>query len=245
MPTFDAVLIAATPTVFNVVGDFLRIKKRTGVVADSISVDLFKDGQKVNVDFSGCDAGDATRAPKGYDQIVVTSTVAQTVTFQVMRGQFESNKVVGEVSVISGEVARSKAGVAFWAYASVGAVAAQFGQIELWNPVASGKRIIVEEVFPDPTTAGYVSLRDHNAAFATLIGNAASKLGGAALSSAEIRTTNNAAAQGTLISFTKTTLGTRKFGEPIVVTPGRGLVISDLTANDALNADIQFYEEVI
>lgn len=239
--------VAATPKTFTVVGNYFRIKKQSGSTAEATFVVFYKDGQKLDIDMSYSDAGDYCYAPNGFDRFDVTSTVAQDLTLQYAKGQVNSNRVIGEVSVISGELTRSKNNIAFWGYGGCAAVAAQFSHFQLWNPAASGKRVVIDEL-NGVAASDNMYIRQANVQCATLIGNALAKFlnGGAAASSAQLRSENNAGLLGTS-GWTQITpsKGPRKFIEPIVIMPGWGILLIDTVVNTNINGDFQFFEEVI
>jgi len=164
-------------------------------------------------------------------------------------GEIQDSNVAGTVSVINGEIARVKANQSFMAVELNPAVAGQYGMVQLWNPVASGKRLILNKisVFSQVAAMGY-GLFKYNTAL-TLQGNAASKLSSGALSSGEMRTGSNVALVGNqyanfgLIGATESK--DFPFSEPFVIEPGWSIYLCPAAPNTSAYTTYQWNEEVI
>lgn len=157
--------------------------------------------------------------------------------------------VTGTVSVVDGAKVRTAANKAFWGSAGVAALAGNYSSVQLWNPAGSGKTLCVEQIsfgtFGVGTPVTYY-LGATNVA-QTAYTNGRSKQIGGALSTAEIRTGQNAALPTTytlmpLYAPSGNQTITLKLSEPILLPPGYGLVISG-GVNVAVQGDFEFYEE--
>jgi hypothetical protein len=235
---------------FNVPGNFFRIKRLTGFTPESLTVEFFRGGAKLPIDLTFSDTGDRARAwPEGFDRVEITSSVAQTVTVQISQGDITSERIQGEVRIIDGAVDRVRGGVAFWGSSATGPVAAQFAHVQLWNPAASGLRLIVHEAQVSVAVAGDGSFRRHNAQLAAAGAVIESKnVGGAAPVSTLMRTENNAALQGTVIasvSLLAAKTEIYKFFDPFIVPPGFGLIFASNVVNVLARGSFQYYEELV
>lgn len=148
------------------------------------------------------------------------------------------------------ELERVLDGFAFIGGTSCSPVAAQFAHVQLWNPAGSLRRLIVSDlwIINNAGIACTYALRHNAAALATLNSNPTAKRFGGALSGAHERQENNAAAIGTgfanfILQVAETVPLT--FKEPLVLEPGRGLIIQQFTVNLGLAAAWQFVEELI
>lgn len=147
------------------------------------------------------------------------------------------------------ELERVIEGFAFIGGTSCNGVAAQFSHVQLWNAMTD-RRLILSDLwlinFIGAATT--YTLRHNSAALANLISNPQAKRFGGAASGAQQRTENNAAALGT--DFARFSLQASdsvalQFKEPLVLEPGRGLIVNNDTVNLSVCAAWQFIEEVI
>lgn len=148
------------------------------------------------------------------------------------------------------ELERVLDGFAFIGGTSCNAVAAQFAHVQLWNPATSLRRLIVSDLWIINNTgiAATYTLRHHNAAILTLNDNPTAKRFGGAASGAHQRQEANAVAIGT--SFGNWILQVAEsaslmFKEPLVLEPGRGLIVQNFTVNLGVAAAWQFIEEPV
>lgn len=136
--TLVEVMTAAVPKVFNVVGNYVRIKGVTGSSGNSISIDIIKNGQKLPIDLTTCDVGDFARVVGGFDQLLVTSSVSQTLSLQVAQGDVGSNNFS-----ISGAANVSDAGRDYGASVSSNALLGVGGTETIVAPGANLNGLIV------------------------------------------------------------------------------------------------------
>lgn len=198
---------------------------------------------------AGMLAGDYVRGVPFDSFEVINGGNPQNVVIKLASGQSGSDRIVGEVSVISGEIARVRAGVAFCASAFSPAVAAQYSYVQLWNSLTSGKRLIVNQCLTAVSGSAVAVLAWNAAALggvaAFLPGN---KLSGGVASIAEIRT----GVAGAMVSPSFTGwAGASKvsfvmpINEPLVIMPGNGLIVQAAAVNEEVRCAFQYWEESI
>ena len=130
-----------------VAGDFFRL----AVAPYSVSVSLLV-GNRIIGTMAGMLAGDYVKDIH-FDGILITNgTTAPDVTMQIAGGGAGSDRVLGEVSVINGELARVKAGMCFTGANYSAPVAGQYSLCQLYNPAASGKNVILNKITAYCTT---------------------------------------------------------------------------------------------
>ncbi len=94
-----------------------------------------------------------------------------------------------------------RAGQAFWGGHHRGQSAAVFSHIQLLNPVASGKSATVYFFTGGATASGLYHVREYDTALTTLVQNGINCQSGGAGGVCEIRTMDNGAALGTLVTI--------------------------------------------
>lgn len=164
-------------------------------------------------------------------------------------GGFFDNRVTGSVEVIDGGKNRTLAASVFYGYGYSVPVANQYGYVQLYNPAASGKRVVLGQITYAANQAASVigHLTIYSSGLASFWGNAKNKNIGAPDSSAQIRTQQSAGVLSTAYMADLYMPGalnqTLKFNEPIILTPGTGVMI-DSPMGVGLSANFEFYEEV-
>lgn len=226
-----------------VAGDFVRICE----AAYAVKVTLLKGGRVIG-SMAGMLAGDYVR-DVDFDAVWVTNgTTPQVITLQVAGGGVGSDRVLGEVSVINGELARVKANQCFMGVISNPQVAGQCGLAQLWNPAASGKNLILNKVSILAVAGGVFAIFRHNVAL-TLGYPGMSKVASGAASAAEVRSGASAANIGSqYANFGVASANESKdfaFSEPFVIPPGWGIHTSVNTPNTAAYTTFQWIEEGI
>lgn len=205
-------------------------------------------GQVIDT-LNGVEGGAAIVIDGGYDNVVVTSPAAQTVSMFFADSRVQFDRITGDVSVVDGGAERTKANVAFVGAGFQPAVAAQFSHVQLWNPPGSGVRMIVSQVSAIDSAGSLVYLSYHNAALTNAYVNAnpQSKLAGGAVSNGQNRIQGNAAILGTnLLMFQAPTTGKElRLTEPMVIPPGQGAHIASFTVNTGLTAFFEFSTEPV
>lgn len=223
-----------------IAGDFVRVE----ACEWPITLALYRDNREIGR-MSNVRAGDFVR-DVAFDRVtVINGATAQSVTVQIAGGGVGSDRVVGEVSVIEGGVNRTKSGIAMWGSAQSQPVAGNYSHVQLWNPVGSGRRVVVTELAYDIGAQGVVSFRAHNAALTNLGNPVGAKLLGVAAGVAQVRTVEAAVQLGTQISGLVGDQITRiqKFSEPLVLPEGWGVMAVAGVVNTACRGNFQFFEE--
>lgn len=162
-------------------------------------------------------------------------------------GQIQDNRITGEVSIIDGGSARTRAGKAFSSNIFCAAVAAQYAHCQLWNQ-STTVNMMVEQLIAFSTAAVGVTIRGHNAQLSTPSGSAnpQSKYIGGAASANQNRIQNAVAAIpvgatiGSLL-MAANAMAIYKLTEPILIQPSQGLV---LYVNNAFNTDLSVVAEL-
>lgn len=229
-----------------IAADFFRI----AAAAWPVKVRILKAGRILG-EMDGWQAGDFVRDVQ-FDAVeVVAGSIAQTVTVQIAGGGVGSDRVLGEVSVISGEVARTDAGIAFFASSSYGPSTGEYAFVQLWNPAASQRVVVLSKIVVCSNSAGYssISIRENQAALGGVDAGGPNgnnkKIGGAA-SECEVRIgssvsypISNRIAWG-LVSAAQAT-NTVEFNEPVIIPPGRGVIVVPSEFDRALSASFEFW----
>lgn len=212
-----------------------------------VQIELRKGGTVISV-ASGVMPGDYIRGIEFDYFRIINGSVAQYVGILLSSGTAGSNRINGEVSVISGEVVRSAAGVSFWGGSAAGPVAAKYTHMQLWNPVASTKNLVVNQLsFSAGSATGDFNVRYSGTPLANLyaVPNALSKSLGASVSVAENRVDQLSSVIGTMLGgafVAAAVTQTFSMTEPIIVRPGTGLMVVNMTVNVYGMAMFQFYE---
>jgi hypothetical protein len=132
-------------------------------------------------------------------------------------------------------------------------VAGQNPNVSLWNPVGSGKNLIVEALAVSTSTAQTLVVGDTSTALATAMaaGSVMSKLPAGAVGTSagvgQTRYTNQAGAP--IINSPWQWQATANvpiqipLREPIVLQPGRGLLVYGVTANTYLMMNAEWFEQ--
>lgn len=229
----------------NIAGDFFRLS----AAAYPVSVSLLKN-QRIIGTMQNLLAGDYVNGVEFDGVIIDNGATAQDVTIQIAGGGAGSDRVLGEVSVINGELARVKAGACFIGPVNQAGVAGQYSYTELWNPAGSGKNLILNKISAQCLTAA-VSLyvARHNAALATLAGNGISKITSGGTGAAELRAGTNAVLVGAPMGYFAIAAASDSkdfdFSEPLIIQPGAGVLVNTLLFNVNLSATFQWIEESV
>lgn len=237
---YDFTLSAGGAMPLLVEGGYFKIYSCTGVLSVSIdggsSIGPINTGQGMKTEFKRL-------------TIVDQSGAANVGKIIVASDEFVDGRISGEVSVIDGGKSRTLANLAFNGTSGVAAVIAQLGHIQLWNP-SSTKNLVVEQLQASSSAINVFTVRAHNAALATLIGNAASKKIGGADSIAEMRTASAVAPIPTGKGFAGINTGANnayiyQLREPVIVPPSQSIVIYNGVLNTDMTANFEFYEDPI
>jgi hypothetical protein len=168
----------------------------------------------------------------------------------VAASDFVDQRISGEVSIIDGGKSRTLAGIAFMGDMSQLAGAAQISTVQLFNPVANLKNLIIKSFHVLSTVIGS-SLYGLNATALTTIdisGRAQSKKTGSIAITAELRSQLMAVQLSPFLGVT--TYGANsdtliRLDEPLIVTPGYGFFVQTIQANNTAEAVFEWIEETI
>lgn len=216
------------------------------LVESTAAVDFEIDSGKY---LSGMLAG-TWAEPGDFSRIGLTSAVDQTIKLLVSNGRAGVFRVSGEVSVIDGSASRVKEARSFWTTGSSTASAGQYPHVQLWNPAASGKNVIITSLALDALATGQsITLGFSSVALTTIGGAAKSKLQGAADSVAELRNQSIASVTVPVIhtAFSILANDTKLIPllDPIIVKPGFGYSAAGNTVATTIRGNWQHYEEAI
>jgi hypothetical protein len=233
-------------------GNYFRVKRATAADVEALTCLLFRDSALLPESLLFADPGDNAVVPEGFDRVEVTSSVDQVVSFQIARGQVSSDRVLGEVSVIDGELSRSRNDRGYLGNAAFGPVAGNFSHVQLWNLPGSGRRLVMNQL-TSTLPSGVPSLVEFRHSSFQLPGALNSPLnkrldGGSSVASfygvANAAVQANAAfgVLGLDVLF-KTKF--YRFVGPLIIEPGRGLVVVPAIQNQGVSANFEYFEEVI
>jgi hypothetical protein len=197
---------------------------------------------------------------EGFTSLKLTSTLAQTVKFYIARDGMGRNvfsgssdvtdraaRLLGVASLDSATMDRVLFGddgvnEAFVGYGSLGAVAGNVHEFQVWNPVGSGKVGYVDKISPQPGAATLFAVRVHNAALPVL-GTVFAKVRGGGAGGLEFRTRTAAAPVGTqLLVVANVNMGQLGFRPPFRLPEGQGVHVSTQTVNVGADVSIEFRE---
>lgn len=178
-----------------------------------------------------------------------------TITGKVVigDGQIDDPTIAGTVQVIDGGKARSLAGNVFWGYSFSGPLTGSYSYVQLANPAASGKRLVVAQIALQMGVAVGTSAIAHIHQSTANIGGTQtippSKLIGAPGASVAVMYANEASAAPTGykamadVYMVGPVFTLVKFTEPLIVPPGYVLGVDGGVTNIGLSANFEFYEE--
>ncbi len=176
--------------------------------------------------------------------------VVNAMSILVADEAFVDDRITGEVSVIDGGRIRTMAQAVFLAYGVRAPAAGQMPVVQLWNPVASGRRLVVSQVVSNNFMTGariaHISWGT-TAGASVLLTTPQNKLLGGVASVAQMRYQDVAAAIGNLMCdvYMPPSLGvTFKMTEPVIVLPGYGLQV-DSGVDSTISVQFEYYEESI
>lgn len=163
-------------------------------------------------------------------------------------GDFRDNRISGSVEVVDGGKSRTLAGAAFMGYVGASALAPNYPYAQIWNPVGSGKFVVVEQIALWSVVAGALVVTHDDAARASLGNAGLSKRQGGSAPVAEFRYEAMAARHTTgltAIAVQANVTELVKFTEPVVLPPGAGLSVFHVenTVNTHVNGTFEWYEE--
>lgn len=178
--------------------------------------------------------------PGKYEVIQVTSSAAQTVRLFVGSGDAGTRRTSGTVEVIDGGKKKTLAGIVYGGRLSQEALAMQFAQLQWWNPIGSGKRLIVPSYVGLAGSKGIVAgigsiklAKPKDAPGSKLSGGAASGITGWGESPADYVGFIQLNQSGSGVAV--------KEAEPYVILPGYGFNICAYDVATVLFASVHFF----
>lgn len=235
-----------------IVGDFIRVLDAVQPLRIAAED---RDGREV---FNAAMlAGQKVRVPQ-FAQIRITNegSSSDTVTVVVGSGDFRDDRISGVLTVQDNDAEQSRQQRAFQLGPWVGAGGAGlYTYAQLWNPVGSGKLVIVNKVSVGNTSLGATAPGPHEfslrlgygSALATFQNYGQCTYAGGAVSVAEYRKDNNASAglgsgAGGYVVPQDETLMVR-LENPVVLTPGTDVMVRHHTANEPMRIGFFWTEE--
>ncbi|CAJ96104.1 hypothetical protein CMPELA_25695 [Cupriavidus necator] len=179
-------------------------------------------------------------------------SVALTGYLMIGSGDFFDQRIAGTVDVIDGGKARTLGGAAFLASFNTIGDATHRPTPQLWNPVGSGKRLVVKTADVSSQTAQAFGMTWKNSAIGSA--NAAcivpKKWGAASVAQGREDTTTSPSGEGGLNSIFTSNLAAnviaqKVFQEPITLEPGQGVMWFGTANNTNLTVTAEFFEEAI
>lgn len=211
-----------------------------------------KSGAQMSV-MKKSEASFFSQPKEGFNSLQIYSAQAQYIRFFVGSGDAGTRRISSTVSVIDGGRARVDANVAYSAAANIAAPASNYPYGQLWNPVGSGRRIVVNQASVSLAATGGASLYWGTAQFPTDVSAAAiaSKKSQAAAATGQLRTTIGTAQpaypygqlQG--LGGTPGLYSVWKPTEPVIVMPGFGLNVVGGVIATGMAVNFEWFEEVI
>lgn len=195
--------------------------------------------------------GQGARLQNSFKSLYVSNLMGQGTiigNLVLSDGDFVDHRVVGTVSVISGELARTDAGIAFFGVTLPGAAAANYSAAQLWNPITSGVALVLTSLTVSSSVASVMQLSTFASAFSQIDGtnpNGTCKKAGAAVSKAEIRFDRLPALTGSRLhqlSISPNLSCRLQLIEPILLAPGYGAHVMQTVPNTDLTVNFEYWQ---
>lgn len=236
---FDFQLGPGASQTIDVKGRFFKYKAGTGLIRVRTSLGGFVDvlpGQGIeNVHFTSLTIADRSGAAN------VGSILAGDFDFR-------DDRITGSVEVIDGGRTRTLANAAFLGGNNQAGVAGAVSNVQIWNPPASGKIVIVKEVSFSGDIGGLHSIKSGGVCATTVSGNGTSKRIGGASSAAQLCIQSGvlgASAYLYNVQGSPNQNYTKAFYEPVVLMPGSGLFVTSTNAGENLFTNFEWVEEAM
>ncbi|TFE36541.1 hypothetical protein E2553_43215 [Paraburkholderia dipogonis] len=185
---------------------------------------------------------------------LIVNKGATAIAGQVMLSTagFRNFRISGDVNVLDNGMSRTLTNQTFLAQGFRAADTSNRCHVQLWNPVGSGKVLIVESINAVSTSGQWLT----NVGFANAIlptptditaSSIGSKLAGGVLGVAKVYNCMSAGGQVGValaaLAGQAALPSSQNFKEPVVVPPGWGLIQSCVQINTALQAGFEWYEQ--
>jgi hypothetical protein len=166
-------------------------------------------------------------------------------------GAWSDDRITGNVEVIDGERTRTLAGTMFAGSPYCGAVPSTYSNLQLWNPVDSGKNLIIGAMDFGTITTGAINVLASNLALANLFNVAvANKRLGSAPGVGQLRWENRAAQEAFTFGMLRNEATAANTPQQwnirgaVVVPPGWGLNVYVPQAATTSTANFEWFEEM-
>lgn len=194
-------------------------------------------------------------------EMLITNTGSGTVEGLIFvgSGAVTDSTVVGTVSVVNANKARTESGQAFIVGSAVNTPASEYGVIYLVNPAGSGVKLVVNKFIVRDTSAGgtyslrvsadYVAL-EAEASFSVVASKTPiNKKIGESAGQGLLKTATSTAATNTneqgAFSHEYGSNEVIEFVEPFVVSEGMALIVRNGTTAETATASFEWFEESI
>lgn len=168
------------------------------------------------------------------------------------QGELTDNRVTGSVEVIDGGKARTLTNSAFMGRVGHNGGVGNFAELQLRNPEGSGKNLFVSQIMIATFKLAAISVRSFSAELANIAAPAPSKDAGAAASTAQLRFQSSAALSFEVVGqqyfgadVAAGSLSPIRFSEPLLIRPGRGVLVSSNVTDNATTMNIEYIEEAL
>lgn len=172
-------------------------------------------------------------------------------TILIADNKFIDDRITGEVSIIDGEKSRVLAAQYFAASPAITAV--NYGNIQLFNPVGSGKNVFINSLILNTQITATFVLHSASTELTNDVTNirlSSLKIGNS-VGVTKVKNEDNAviyAYENSSFGYFVIAAGSTtalNYKNPILLTPGFGINISCMTPANTLSANISFFEEQI
>lgn len=185
--------------------------------------------------------------------LVDRSGATNNGTILIADNAFIDDRITGDVSIIDGEKNRSISGAMYANGSFCGAVAAQFSNLQIWNPVASNRLIVVSNLSFGTTTNSALQMCNSTTQLANISaqGIANKRATGGLVPVAQIRQEVKAIAETFALGLMRnesTIANMPQYWDikgGCVITPGSGLNLTSTSANTTITLNSEWFEEVI
>lgn len=243
---YDFTLLANGGQVLDVRGKFFKYKSGIGAIRVRTDkggyVDLLPGQGVWNTD---------------YTSLVVQDKSGAANAGVLLAGDFDfhDDRITGTVDVVDGGKARTKSGIAYMVGLAVSATAGNYAAAQLWNPAGSGMNLIVEKISGSMygsasaiVDIGKTTVQLGAVGFGIVNKNFGSASTSIALSRVQSTVPTMPAAGGQImfgLMLNQAQPIIVPLNEPIVVTPGTGIVVQCEATGAAMFGSFEWFEESV
>lgn len=237
---YDFTLIGNGVQIIDAVGDYVKLRSASSTLT-------------IQTDSGTRFAALPGQGFKGmpFQKIILTDTSGSGNTGTVLIGQggeMVDDEVAGTVSVIDGGKARTLANQAFIVSSAQGnAGAGATWKQGLFMPAGSKYRCVLKSIRASTLAAQILQVRAISATLGGVSAPINKLIGSAGAANTTFVQVNDNAAYGTFVdAINAQATGSTEviYTEPLILLPGRGLIIVNATANTDLQSTFEFIEEL-